>query len=105
MFATLYWWKFFLIEFFGTPVYSGVRVEKLSGKPFKSGHKINTVKGLTYNPHSGELAYTFIDDESMVDCHQVYSIQDEIDLNNPWIHKNDMNIARDLFFRNVGLND
>jgi hypothetical protein len=65
-----YYWKFYLIELFGTPIYSGVRVVKLSGKPFKSGHKINTVKGLTCNPNTECLAYTFIEDDSIVDCKQ-----------------------------------
>lgn len=66
-----YYWKFYLIQFFGSPIYSGVRVVKNSGKPFKSGHKINTVKGLTCNPNTNLLAYTFIEDESIVDCEQV----------------------------------
>jgi hypothetical protein len=71
----LYFLKFMLIEFFGTPVYSGVRVYKKSGKPFKSGHKINTVKGLTCNPNTDLLAYTFIEDESIVDCKQVKELE------------------------------
>ena len=70
----LYMLKFALIEFFGTPVYSGVRVAKLSGKPFKSGHKINTVKGLTCNPNTNLLSYTFVEDNSIVDCKQVYEV-------------------------------
>jgi len=70
----LHFLKFALIEFFGTPVYSGVRVAKTSGKSFKSGHKVNTVKGLTCNPNTNLLAYTFVEDNSIVDCKQVYEV-------------------------------
>ena len=38
-------------------------------KPFKSGLKENTVKGLTINPNTGNLAFTFQEDDSVVDCH------------------------------------
>ena len=37
-------------------------------KPFKSGSKVNTVKGLTINPDSGQIAFTFIEDDSIVNC-------------------------------------
>jgi hypothetical protein len=43
-------------------------VEKISGKPFKSTFKKNTVKDVTINPHTGKLAYTFIEDDSIVDA-------------------------------------
>lgn len=66
----LYFLKFALIEFFGTPVYSGVRVVKRSNKTFKSGQKINTVNGLTFNQNTGNLAYTFVEDNSIVDCYK-----------------------------------
>jgi len=36
-------------------------------KPFKSGLKVNTVKGETINPHTGKTAYTFLEDDSIVD--------------------------------------
>lgn len=74
MLAYYYWFKFKLIELFGSPIYSGVRVQKSSGKPFKSGHKFNTVSGLTCNPHTNELAYTFVEDDSIVDCKQCEEI-------------------------------
>ena len=66
-----YFIKFTLIEFFMTPVYSGIRVRKNSGYPFQSGHLTNTVSGITCNTETNELAYTFIEDSSIVDCHKV----------------------------------
>lgn len=44
-----------------------MKVYKPSGKPFKSGRKINTVSGTTTNPNTGLIAYTFRDDDSVVD--------------------------------------
>lgn len=44
-----------------------MKVEKKSGKPFKSKLKVNTVKGTTINPNTGKAAYTFIEDDSIVD--------------------------------------
>jgi hypothetical protein len=46
-----------------------MKVRKLSGKPFKSGRKINTVKEETVNPNTGKPAYTFDEDDSVVDQH------------------------------------
>jgi len=46
----------------------GDRVKKVSGKPFKSRSKINTVKGFTINIHTGREAYTFFEDISIVDA-------------------------------------
>jgi hypothetical protein len=38
-------------------------------KPFKSGLKINTISGVIDHPHiDGELAYTFLEDDSYVAC-------------------------------------
>lgn len=48
----------------------GRRVVKRSGKPFKSGEKVATVKSVTGNPHSGKLAFTFEEDDSCVDVYQ-----------------------------------
>jgi hypothetical protein len=42
-------------------------VIKKSGKKFKSGNMINTVFGETINPNTGLPAYTFIEDDSVVD--------------------------------------
>jgi hypothetical protein len=46
----------------------GQRVQKLSGKPFKSSEKVNTVKSVTTNPQHPDNppAYTFIEDDSVV---------------------------------------
>lgn len=47
----------------------GKKVEKnLSGKPFKSGSKINTVKGVVKHPVLGIPAFTFEEDDSYVEC-------------------------------------
>ncbi len=48
----------------------GQQVYKTSGKPFKSKEKYNTVSGITTNPHTGRQAFTFEEDESVVDAHQ-----------------------------------
>jgi len=49
----------------------GMRVKKPSGKPFKSGNKINTVKEIVDHPNSpreGTKAFSFYEDDSVVDC-------------------------------------
>ena len=38
-------------------------------KPFKSKKLVNTVKSLTVNPNTGKPAFTFHEDESIVDCY------------------------------------
>ena len=44
--------------------------KKRSGKPFKSGLVINTVKAAdTIHPVTGRLCFTFLEDESYVECH------------------------------------
>ena len=56
-----------------------MKVRKRSGKPFKSGEKINTVKGETTNPNTGKPAYTFYEDDSIVDqqiCKEVHESSD-----------------------------
>jgi hypothetical protein len=40
----------------------------LSGKPFKSRLKYNTVKGVINHPILNIPAYTFVEDESYVAC-------------------------------------
>jgi hypothetical protein len=47
----------------------GKQVFKLSGKPFKSKAKYNTVKEVTVNPHTKLPAFTFEEDSSIVDAH------------------------------------
>lgn len=49
----------------------GEKVFKISGKPFKSGNKINTVKEVVIHPVlKNKLTYTFQEDESYVECHK-----------------------------------
>lgn len=44
-----------------------MKVKKKSGKPFKSGNKVNTVKDIVNHPIlRGEKAYTFYEDDSYV---------------------------------------
>lgn len=46
----------------------GLQVWKKSKKPFKSGNKVNTVSGVTVNPHTNKTAFTFKEDDSTVDA-------------------------------------
>lgn len=55
----------------------GVKVEKLSGKIFKSGSKVNTIKGLSVNPNTNKVGLTFNEDDSIVDA---YTCERYIDL-------------------------
>jgi len=48
----------------------GFNVVKHSNKPFKSGLQIGLVMGTTINPNSNKQAF-IMDDDSIVDCHQV----------------------------------
>jgi hypothetical protein len=46
----------------------GQKVIKKSGKPFKSGEKINTIKNVIPHPIlKNEMAYTFEEDDSYVE--------------------------------------
>jgi hypothetical protein len=47
---------------------AGDRVRKKSGKPFKSTFKVNTVRGIVVNVHTNKPAFTFVEDDSVVDC-------------------------------------
>jgi hypothetical protein len=40
-------------------------------KPFKSGGKINTIKGVVMHPHLNKPAYTFHEDSSYVECRRI----------------------------------
>lgn len=45
-------------------------MKRRSGKPFKSGNKVNTIKACdTIHPNTGRLCFTFLEDESYVECH------------------------------------
>lgn len=47
-----------------------MKVIKKSGKPFKSGLKVNTVKSTTTNQNTLREAYIFEEDDSVVDVIQ-----------------------------------
>lgn len=40
-----------------------------SPKPFKSRLRENTVKAVTINPHTNKPAFTFVEDDSIVDAY------------------------------------
>lgn len=46
---------------------NGKKVVKKSNKKFKSGEKINTIKSVLINPHTSLPAYSFEEDDSIVD--------------------------------------
>lgn len=46
----------------------GTSVYKMSGKPFKSGSKINTVKAVIDHPRIGVPAFEFAEDDSVVEA-------------------------------------
>jgi hypothetical protein len=49
--------------------YVGRQVHKRrSGKPFKSGNKVNTVAGVITHPQLNIPAFTFEEDDSYVEC-------------------------------------
>lgn len=48
----------------------GQKIEKHSGKPFKSSKKIGIPIAIETNPNSGKLAFRMKDDETLVDCYQ-----------------------------------
>ncbi len=47
----------------------GDRVRKESNHPFKSTRQVNTLLKETVNPHTGRIAWTFEEDDSIVDAH------------------------------------
>lgn len=49
----------------------GTRVKKNSGRPFKSGNKVNIVKDVVRNPNTNLWAVSFFEDDSAVDVKQV----------------------------------
>lgn len=44
------------------------RSNQLSSKPFKSGNKTNTVKEIVNHPQLNVPAFTFLEDDSIVEC-------------------------------------
>lgn len=59
----------------GEEFYSGTKVRK-DKKPFKSGEKVNTVKGLITHPFLEVPAFTFEEDDSYVECRRCIRVQD-----------------------------
>ena len=54
---------------------SGTVVHKRSNKPFLSGLLNNTVKDVVDHPYKkGVKGYTFIEDESIVECQICYKV-------------------------------
>lgn len=57
----------------------GSKVHKhMSGKPFKSGLVVNTIKGVINHPHLNIPAYTFEEDESYVECRRCEPISNGV---------------------------
>lgn len=52
-----------------------MKVIKISGKPFKSRLKTNTVKGIVINPNTNKEAYTFLEDDSVVDIDKCAKVE------------------------------
>ena len=53
------------------------KVIKRSGKPFKSGNTVNTIKGIIDHPYrEGKKAFTFYEDESCVSVEQCNLIEE-----------------------------
>ena len=59
----------------------GKKVQKVSPKKFKSGSKINTVKGVVMHPILKNLkAFTFEEDDSIVECRRCREVCDSSDI-------------------------
>jgi hypothetical protein len=46
-------------------------------KPFRSGNKVNTVKGVIMHPTMDIPAYTFVEDDSYVECRRCHLIEEK----------------------------
>jgi len=66
-----------LSELKAWPTWIGKQVSKVSGKPFKSTKKVNTVTDITVHPITGVSAFTFAEDESLVECFRTVLISDK----------------------------
>ena len=53
------------------------REEGRKHKPFKSGLKINTVKGVVAHPHLHVPAFTFEEDDSYVACYVCFPVENQ----------------------------
>ena len=54
---------------------SDKKINKHKPKPFKSGSKINTIKGVINHPILNIPAYTFEEDDSYVECRRCQIIK------------------------------
>jgi hypothetical protein len=57
-----------VFELAAWPLWIGKQVVKVSGKPFKSKEKANTVTGVVTHPVTGLHGFTFVEDDSVVEC-------------------------------------
>lgn len=48
-----------------------------SGKPFKSGEKVNTIRGVIIHPILNIPAYIFDEDDSFVECRRCVVIEND----------------------------
>lgn len=55
----------------------GKTVSKKSRKPFKSGEKINTITGIVDHPALHVPCFTFVEDESYVECKRCLLTEEE----------------------------
>ncbi len=55
----------------------GCSVKKVSGKPFKSGLKTNTIKGFMRHPQINRKAFTFFEDDSYVACYMCFVFKEK----------------------------
>jgi hypothetical protein len=55
----------------------GKRVKKSSNRPFKSTFWINTVKDVVNHPTLNIPAYTFVEDESYVECRRCEVVENK----------------------------
>lgn len=56
-------------------------IGKYKLKPFKSGNKVNTIKGVISHPNlEGRMAYTFEEDESYVECRRCEVIVKKVEI-------------------------
>ncbi len=46
-------------------------------KPFKSGSKVNTVAGIVNHPQLNVPAFTFVEDDSYVECRRCVLVETE----------------------------
>jgi len=47
-----------------------------NGKPFRSGNKVNTIKGVIMHPIMHIPSYTFVEDDSYVECRRCVIVVD-----------------------------